>query len=185
MSLVYRVEIIGLENYATAQPKILCPNHINYLDPVVIGSYLPEFVRFMAKKEIFSNRLFHWFFTTCGGFPVDRQGNDIGAVKTTIRILKNSESVLIFAEGTRNPGLTPLPAKPGVAMIAHRAAVPIQPITVDSTYKLFSKIRVIFHPIVWLQFTEKPSVHDYESAVAGILTTIYDAITLYKGRDLS
>lgn len=180
--IIYRVELIGIEQYNPDLPKILCPNHIDYRDPMIIGSFIPGFVRFMAKKELFDNRFYAWFFRSCGGFPVDRFGNDIGAVKTAIRLLKNGDSVLMFPEGTRNPGLTPLQAKPGVAMIAYKAGVPIQPITVDSTFRCFSKVRVIFHPLVTLKFEDKPTVTDYEHKVAEILSSIYDSITLYQGR---
>lgn len=180
--IIYRVELMGMEHWDVNQPRIVCPNHIDYKDPLVFGSFIPGFIRFMAKKELFSNRLFDWFFRSCGGFPVDRSGNDIGAVKTALRFLKGGESVLIFAEGTRNPGLTPLPPKAGVGMIAHKAGVPILPVTIDSTYKLFSRVRIILHPPVTLAFEGKPSGEDYENAVLEILNKVYDKIELYKGR---
>lgn len=180
--IIYRVEVVGLENWNPQQPKVVCPNHIDYKDPLVFGSFIPDYIRFMAKKELFSNRLFDWFFRSCGGFPVDRTGNDIGAVKTALRFLKAGESVLIFAEGTRNPGLTPLPPKAGVGMIAHKAGVPIQPVTIDSTYKFFSKLRITIHPLVTLKFEGKPTGPDYENAVLEILNTIYGHIEFYKGR---
>lgn len=180
--VIYRVELVGLEHWDQAQPKIICPNHIDYKDPLVFGSFIPGYIRFMAKKELFSNRLFDWFFRGCGAFPVDRTANDIGAIKTALRFLKSGESVLIFAEGTRNPGLTPLPPKAGVGMIAHKAGVPIQPVTIDSTYKLFSKVRITIHPLVTLHYEGKPTVEDYENAVLGILNQVYAHIELYKGR---
>jgi len=180
--VIYRVEVVGRENWDPAQPKVVCPNHIDYKDPLVFGTFIPDYIRFMAKKELFSNRLFDWFFRGCGGFPVDRTGNDIGAVKAALRFLKHGESVLIFAEGTRNPGLTPLPPKAGVGMIAHKAGVPIQPVTIDSTYKFFSKVRIIIHPLVTLQFEGKPTGPDYENAVFEILKNVYSHIELYKGR---
>lgn len=181
-SLIYRIKVEGLEYYDRAQAKILCPNHINYQDPLVIGSFVPGYIHFMAKKEIFSNRLYNWFFRGCNAFPVDRGGNDIGAVKTAMRLLKDGETVLIFAEGTRNPGLTPLPPKPGVGMIAYKSGVPIQPVTIDSTYKLFSKLRIIIHPPVHLKFESKPTSEDYEGVVSKVLETVYHHIHLYKGR---
>ena len=74
--VIYRVEVVGRENWDPAQPKVVCPNHIDYKDPLVFGTFIPDYIRFMAKKELFSNRLFDWFFRGCGGFPVDRTGND-------------------------------------------------------------------------------------------------------------
>lgn len=180
--IIYRVEVVGLEYWNQAQPKVVCPNHIDYKDPLVFGSFIPDYIRFMAKKELFSNRLFDWFFRGCGAFPVDRSGSDIGAVKAALRFLKGGESVLIFAEGTRNPGLTPLPPKAGVGMIAHKAGVPIQPVTIDSTYKLFSKLRITIHPLENLHFEGKPTGPDYENAVLEILKKVYAHIELYKGR---
>lgn len=182
--IMYRIKVEGLENYPLNTGKILCPNHINLHDPVVIGAFLPDFVHFMAKKETFKYKIFNGFLYYAGGFPVDREGNDVGAIKTALRILKQDKGLLIFAEGTRNKTLVPLTAKPGVAMLAVKSQVPVVPITVDSTYKLFSPIRIVIHPPVSLEllYGTKPSQETLQEETQKIVNQVYDHMVYYKGR---
>ena len=147
----YKVSVFGYENLPRDTGYILCSNHINLQDPLVIGISLPFYIRYMAKKELFDNKLLGFFLKYAGGFPVDRDGNDLKAIKTALKILKSGGQLLIFAEGTRNKSLEPLKAKPGVAMMAIKSKVPIVPVTVDSNYKLFSKVNITFQEPVYLE----------------------------------
>lgn len=182
--IMYRVKVTGLENYPLNTGKVICPNHINVHDPVVIGAFLPDLVHFMAKKETFKYKAFNWFLYYAGGFPVDREGNDVGAIKTALKVLKQQKGLLIFAEGTRNKGTEPLVAKAGVAMLAVKSQVPVVPITIDSTYKLFSPIRIVIHPPVSLDFLygTKPSQELLQEETQKIVNQVYDHMVYYKGR---
>lgn len=182
--IMYRIRVEGIENYPLDQGKILCPNHINLHDPVVIGAFLPDYISFMAKKEAFKYKIFNWFLYYCGGFPVDRDGADISAVKTSLKILKSGRGLLIFAEGTRNYGTTPLEAKPGVAMLAVKAQVPIVPVTVDSTYRLFSTVKITIHPPVSLEalYGTKPTQEILQAETQQIINRVYDRLVFHKGR---
>lgn len=183
--LMFKVRVEGMENYPLSTGKILCPNHINYHDPVVIGAFLPDYIHFMAKKETFKYKIFSWFLYYAGGFPVDREGNDVSAIKTSLKILKAQKGLLIFAEGTRNKTTVPLTAKPGVAMLAQKAQVPIIPVTVDSTYRLFSPIKIIFHPPVSMEafYGVKLSQEELQEKTQQIITQVYEPLVYFKGRD--
>lgn len=182
--VMYRVRLEGVENYPLNTGKILCPNHINLHDPVVIGAFLPDFIHFMAKKETFKFKIFNGFLTYCGGFPVDREGTDVTAIKTSLKILKEEKGLMIFAEGTRNYGTKPLTVKPGVAMLAVRAKVPVVPVTVDSSYRLFSPIKITIHPPVYLEnlYDTKPTQEVLRLETQKIINRVYDQLVYHKGR---
>ncbi len=182
--ILYRVEVVGLENYPLNSGKVICPNHINVHDPVVLGAYLPDFVHFMTKKEAFKYKIFNWFLYYAGGFPVDREGTDVSAIKTSLRILKDKKGLMIFAEGTRNKTMTPLEVKAGVAMLAVKSKVPVIPITVDSTFRLFSPIRIVIHPAVNLDYLydSKPSQETLQLETQKIVDSLYQNMIYYKGR---
>ena len=57
----------------------------------------------MAKKELFSHRVLGWFITKLGAFPVDREANDIHAVKTALGVLREGDKLLIFREHQIRP----------------------------------------------------------------------------------
>ena len=50
----------------------------------------------MAKKSLFKNKFGGWLLKKYGGYPVERGETDINAVKTTLKILKQISSLLIF-----------------------------------------------------------------------------------------
>ena len=103
-------------------------------------------------------------------------------IKTSLKILRSKEALLIFAEGTRNRTGEPLQAKPGVAMMAIKAKVPVIPVTIDSSYKLFSKVNIVLHdPVTFEEFYgQKLSATEYQSLTQGIVDDIYKDANLYK-----
>lgn len=148
---LFRIEVRGLENL----PKhgvLLCPNHSSDLDPILIALCLPIDYRlhFMAKEELFHNRLLGWLIRTLGAFPVNRDGTDIQAVKTAMKVIHEGDNLMIFPEGTtiRNgvgyhDGL-PAHAHSGIAVIGVRSGATIVPVFADGRKRLFHKTRIIF-----------------------------------------
>lgn len=50
---LFRIQVIGLENFPKSGGVLLCPNHIDNLDPPVVGITAPRPVIFMGKEELF------------------------------------------------------------------------------------------------------------------------------------
>lgn len=174
LSLVYRIEIEGKE-YIPAEGKgIVCSNHFSLLDPVLIGTFLPRKINYMAKEELFSNKVFATILTKLGVFPVKRGGADISAIKTALKLLKDDEVLGIFPEGTRSKAGEVLEAKPGLAMIAIRSQSPIVPAAIIGNYKPFSKVKIkIGKPInLSSYYDKKPTTEEYQQLSQEVLDTI-------------
>ncbi|MBQ7976194.1 MAG: 1-acyl-sn-glycerol-3-phosphate acyltransferase [Clostridia bacterium] len=137
--ILFNIKIEGLENIPE-DGAVIAPNHISNLDPPLVIAFCPLKLRIMAKAELFSNRLFKWFFTAVGAFPVDRGNADITAIKTALRILKNKEKLLIFPHGTRIKQGADEPIKEGVILIALKAKKNIVPAYISGTYGFRHKI---------------------------------------------
>lgn len=178
--LFFRVRVEGLERVPEGA-CVLAPNHISQHDPVIIGAFFPEFVRFMAKKELFDVPVIKQLIAYAGAFPVDRDANDIRAVKTALKVLKEDKKLMMFPEGTRNYTTTPLEGKSGVIVIASRAKVPVVPVTVDSTYRLFSPVRIHFHDPLPMP-EGRLSTEEAGEIVKEMLLDIYGDMQYYKGR---
>lgn len=151
IKLFCNIRVVGKENRPKKGegPYIICANHISALDPVIIAVSLNHTQpHYLAKQELFKNKLSSWFFTNLGMIPVTRTGNDVGALKTTIKLLKDGKSIGIFPQGTRQPGVDPrsTEAKIGVGMIQSYAAADILPIyirTKDNVSKTFRRKTLI------------------------------------------
>ena len=97
-------------------------------------------VNVLAKEELFKPKFNKWFAGVIGAYPVKRGTADLGAVKTSLKLMENKELLLVFPEGTRNGVAKGKKAKKGSVMIAATSESPIIPIGVQGTFKPFTKV---------------------------------------------
>jgi 1-acyl-sn-glycerol-3-phosphate acyltransferase len=114
-------------------------NHISYLDPVSIGDASPRRVVFMAKAQLFDNRILGFLLRGVDSFPVRRGEADRTAFKTTLAMLEEGRVVCIFPEGTRSPDGTLQIAEPGAALFAMKVGCPIVPVFASGTDKMLAR----------------------------------------------
>lgn len=173
--IIYRIHVHGREHIIMDEKLIICSNHMNVLDPIIVGIIFPRQIFFMAKKELFENSFVRAFVTKLGTFPVDRKETDITAIKTALKILKNNGVLGIFPEGTRVKKFDLENAKAGTAMISIKSKSRILPMYVEGNYKLFSKINVyIGEPISFDEYYgQKLDSNMYEALSKEVLKKIY------------
>ena len=172
--LVYRMEVRGRE-HLTDGAVVLCPNHSSALDPILLACALHRSVplRIMAKKQLMDVPLLGWFLGKMGAFGVDRGNSDIGAIKTSIRSLRDGWKLMIFPEGTRVKEGEEVEAKGGAAMIAIRAGVPMQPVYISTNKRLFRKTKIVFGPAYEPVYTgKKGTAEEYQANVEEIMRQV-------------
>lgn len=128
----------------TNEGLIACGNHISMIDPVILAVSSKRQIHFMGKKELFENKFFGFIFRSLGGFPVDRQGISLSAIKSSLNVLNQNKILGIFPEGTRVHEYNENNAKPGIALIANKAKVNILPFYIKGTYKFRGNIEIFF-----------------------------------------
>lgn len=180
--IFFKLTIEGLDQIDLSTNYVVVANHLNWQDPIVLGGVLPFETRFMGKKELFKNKLVGAFISKIGVFPVDRDTNDLKAIKMALSILKNKQSLGLFPEGTRNKGFEPLNVKAGTAMMAVKTKTLVLPITLDSFYKIGKPLRVVFHAPIDLKeyYDQKLDSETYETLSQNIMNDIYSALKYYK-----
>ena len=138
--LKYNYHVIGREKVPDGG-CVLVANHTQWADPVLVGTALGNQYPLvaMAKKELFQIKLLGPLISALGAFPVDRGTADIGAIKTSLKAVKEGKKLLIFPEGgTKHKAGDE--AKVGAAMIAARTGAPIVPIYISENKKFRSKV---------------------------------------------
>jgi 1-acyl-sn-glycerol-3-phosphate acyltransferase len=120
---------------------ILAMNHIGYLDFALIGTAaLPtkRLVRFMAKKEIFNNKLAGPLMRGMHHINVDRDNGSASFV-AAMRALRSGEIVGIFPEGTISKSFEVKEIKSGAVRLAMGAGVPVIPAVIWGSQRIWTK----------------------------------------------
>ena len=142
--IIYPCKIYGKENLKKGK-AVLTMNHTSNLDAVniVLGTFEKKY--FLAKKELFKNKLFGAFIKAMGGIKIDRQSADVGAIKNALKVLKNNKKLIIFPEGTRNKSdnVELGEVKSGAAMLAIKAKAPIIPVWVYNRPHAFRMTKIL------------------------------------------
>ncbi len=125
--IIYDFHIEGTENIPQDRPVILASNHRSYADPVILTMPMRLPVSYMAKEELFKNRLFGWFIRKLGAFPVKRGVGDMSVIEDSMKILRSGRNLVIFPEGTRSKDGRVGKGKTGVALIAARSGADVVP----------------------------------------------------------
>ena len=141
--VLFFVRIEGADNIPKDRNCVLMGNHQCILDPFMLALCVRDReIHFMGKKELFSNRLFTWFFTKLHGFPVDRGNFDMTAVRTALGVLKDGDTLGIFPEGTRSKDGHMLPLLGGASLLALRSRCDVVPVYIEGRYKPFRRMTV-------------------------------------------
>jgi 1-acyl-sn-glycerol-3-phosphate acyltransferase len=146
------VEIIGKDNIPAEGGALVAANHISYLDPPLIGAFLPRIATFMARKGLFEMPIISWLIKG-SAYPVDRERTRPSTIKETVRRLKNGELIVMFPEGRRSETGELMEAKRGIGMVANLSKAPVVPalivgsdkaLPVDAKWLKRAKISVVF-----------------------------------------
>lgn len=141
---VYRIEVIGRENIPAEGGILLCSNHIDNLDPPVVGITAPRPVYFMAKEELFSVPILGKILPHLNAFPVKRGMSDREALRKGLGILKDGKVLGLFPEGTRSKTGELGKGLAGAGFFALRSDAYVVPCAVIGPYKPFQKLKVVY-----------------------------------------
>lgn len=136
-----KIDCRGSENIPLKGGAVLVSNHISYLDFVFSGlTALPQkrLVRFMAKDAVFRHRVSGPLMRGMKHIPVDREQGD-AAYAHALDSLRSGEIVGVFPEATISQSFTLKSFKSGAARMAQEAGVPLIPMAVWGTQRLWTK----------------------------------------------
>ena len=177
---VMRLRPHNVENVKREGGLIICSNHISALDVLSIAATSPRQLTFSAKKELFSIPVLSSIIKMLGAVKIDRGGNDVGAIRTSVSAVQSGKAVAIFPQGHRYPGVKPetTPIKNGAAMMVYHAKCDVLPVyiqTKKARFMPFRKIDVIYgKPIPYESFGfTSGGRQEYER----VGKMIFDAIT--------
>lgn len=172
-TLIYPVKAVGVENIPAEGGVILCSNHLSMLDPFALIAFAPRAIRFMAKAELFDNRLFAWALTKMGAFSIKRGESDLASVRLALQVLKDENVFGIFPEGHRKDAEEEHVIHTGASMIALRSGAATVPVCISGKWRPFHRTTIRFNPPVDLSDLKPVNVVNMEVATQRITKAIW------------
>ena len=99
--LVYNLKVEGRENVPKKGFFIVASNHVSAIDPFLVIDAIQRNVAYMAKVELFQNKIARFFLDILGAFAVDRAKLSVSTIKTVIGLKQTGWCLGIFPQGTR------------------------------------------------------------------------------------
>lgn len=152
------VEVRGEENIPQDTAVVLIGNHQSYLDIPVLMGYVNKPIAFIAKSEILKVPVLSkaMKLMQCTFLVRTDMRQSVKAMAEAVETIKKGYSMVIFPEGTRSKGGPVIDFKAGSFKLAYKSGVPILPVTIDGTFRLFEeknkvqsgKVIITVHPPV-------------------------------------
>ncbi|MDQ3789951.1 MAG: 1-acyl-sn-glycerol-3-phosphate acyltransferase, partial [Actinomycetota bacterium] len=138
-----KLDVRGAEHIPASGGAVLACTHVSYLDFIFCGlGALPSGrkTRFMAKEQIFRNRIAGPLMRGMRHISVDRSAGQ-ASYREAVTKLRAGEVVGVFPEATISRSFTVKAIKTGAVRMAAEAGVPVIPMTVWGSQRLWTKGR--------------------------------------------
>lgn len=132
---VYRIHVYGRENIPEHGGAILVPNHISWLDGLLMFATSSRQIRMLIDAELIDTWRAHGFARLMGGIPIKPSPKSTKrAIEMSREALKAGELVCIFPEGGISRSGQLQRFKPGVLEIQRGTGAPIIPVWLDEIW---------------------------------------------------
>lgn len=142
LKFIFRVRLKGVENYPTKKERFLIiVNHISFLDFLLLISFLPDNLSFVAHGYYTRQRWIKLFLPFTNIYTIDSSHSSLGVIKSVIKDVNDKYSrCVIFPEGRISTTGTLMKIYEGPGLIADKANVPVLPIGIEGPqYTFFTK----------------------------------------------
>jgi len=137
--MLFRIRIYGRENIIEEGPALLAMNHQSFLDPPLAGICCRREIFYLARKTLFDVPVLGLLLRRLNVIGVDREGSDVSALKSVIRVIRDGGCTIVFPEGTRSRDGGLQRGRPGAGLIIAKTLAPVVPMRVFGAFKAFPR----------------------------------------------
>jgi len=167
----YRVTALGLENLP-AGGFLLVPNHISWVDALVLQLACPRPIRYVIDQEYYHKRVLHPILRALGCIPINIRHSH-AAVRAAAEKVGEGEIVCVFPEGQLERRGVLLRLQRGYELIARHSKAQVVPVWLDQLWgsifsfqggRFFTKFPKRFPYPVTVAFGKPLTAEDADSA---------------------
>ena len=131
---LWRTRVEGSIDLLPGQGAVFVSNHRSSIDTLFLQQLIPRAIHYLIAREYVERRFIGWPLRVAGAIAVNRGGIDTASTRQAIRLAQAGEMIGIFPEGRINTtDAFMLPGRPGAAMIALHARVPVIPCYIEGS----------------------------------------------------
>src|SRR5881394_946474 len=167
----YRVTALGLENMP-AGGFLLLPNHITWVDAIVLQLACPRPIRYIIDQEYYYQPILHPLLRMLGCIPINVR-HSRSAIRAATEKIAEGEIVCLFPEGQLERSGVLLRLQRGYELIARHADARVVPVWLDQLWgsifsfqggRFFTKFPKRFPYHVTVAFGKPLTAEDADSA---------------------
>ena len=153
--ILTRFEVQGLDHIPPEGGALIAVNHLSRLDPPAIFAVIErDDLSALVADKYKSHLLIRPVVEYVKGIWIHREDTDFRALRQATEYLQNGGILGIAPEGTRSSSRGLIAAKTGVAYLADKAGVPVIPVAIAGTDRIFQAWGKLRRPKVVLRFGE-------------------------------
>ncbi|MFT3781600.1 MAG: AMP-binding protein [Nibricoccus sp.] len=130
---LYRVKVIGRENIPAEGGVLVLPNHLSYVDAIILQIACRRRLRFVAYERLRQNWFFERALRYSGAIVISPQA-PLDSTRRVLKALKAGEAVCIFPEGDISRTGQLMEIRRGFELVARKAGVPVVPVAHDGIW---------------------------------------------------
>lgn len=148
-----RVQFEGMQHLPPTGGLLVTTNHMSWMDTLFLFlTPARKDITALVADKYQKVPVFSWVLNTGGAIWLDRDKADFGAFRMAAEVLKSGTALGIAPEGTRSRNGQLQAGKPGAALLALKAKMPIIPVGISGTDAFFSRLGTLRRPNVTLRF---------------------------------
>lgn len=141
-----RIRFEGVEHVPDTGAVVIAPNHVSFMDPILVTIPVRRALHYMALEPFFRVRGLGALMRWARAFPVQEGEADGPAVRRALRLLRQGEPLVIFPEGGRSPDGRLQPFRPGAFRLALAVGAPVVPVTIAGAFEAWPAGRRLPRP---------------------------------------
>jgi 1-acyl-sn-glycerol-3-phosphate acyltransferase len=134
---LFRIRFEGVEHVPPAGPVVITPNHVSYLDPILVSIPLRRPLYYLAFEPFFHVPVLGAAMRWYRALPVLEGEANEQVARVAFRLLRAGEPLVIFPEGGRSRDGWTQSFRPGAFRLALAAGAPVLPVTIAGGFEVW------------------------------------------------